>query len=507
MTEGETLVVYADFNCPFCYLLNEHLLALGIEKQVQWRSIEHEPEASFFQVDGRVVQNLEDEVLRVRQRAPQLLISLPSARANTRLATHLIIAANRQDSARAILLRGLIYRAYWIEGRDISNPEILLELALLCGFTALADSIDDQVHSIAEQWFTAWDQGRFDRRIPSLQRLPSEQQFLGLPSLQQLQQFYELGQVSTDQESPLVCIPEPRQTLLVADADADADYCRAIETTFSDRYDVISVCSSAQVVAACVQSTRPDLVLMNVELNPGCGFEACRELKSNEHTQPIAVLLFTEHYREDAEIKGLEYGASDFLCKSVSTVILGARVKTHLQLARLTATLETRANFDSLTGLYNRREFEHILEVEWRRACRNSTPLSIMFMDIDYFKHYNDSYGHLAGDDCLRKVGSALKASLCRSGEFVARYGGEEFVAILPNSEGSKVQECAERILTQVERLHIPHRSSEVKQEVTLSIGIATEVPALGESPQELLGLADKHLYQAKSEGRNRMAY
>lgn len=284
-------------------------------------------------------------------------------------------------------------------------------------------------------------------------------------------------------------------------------YCRDAEASFSDRYDVITVQSGSQVISVCDQSTRPDLVLMNVELNPGCGFELCRELKSHEHTQPIPVLLMTENYSEDSEIKGLEYGASDFLCKSVSGVILGARIKTHLQLARLTAALETKANFDSLTGLHNRREFEHTLEVEWRRACRNGTPLSIMFMDIDYFKHYNDSYGHLAGDDCLRKVGKALKASLCRSGEFVARYGGEEFVAILPNSEGSKVHECAERILSQVERLHIPHRSSEVKQEVTLSIGIATEVPALGESPHDLLGLADKHLYQAKSAGRNRMAY
>lgn len=504
MTDRETLVVYADFNCPFCYLLNEYLLELGLEKQVQWRSIEHEPEASFFHVDGCVVQTLEDEVLRVRQRAPHLLISLPSGRVNTRMATRLIIAANGQDPARAILLRGLIYRVYWIEGRDISNPEILRELALLCGFTALEDSINDQ-QVIAGRWFQAWDQGGFDRRIPAMQRLPSKRQFLGLPSLEQLQQFYQQGCVNCDQKSALVCMPERRQTLLIVDS--DPGYCRDMEVTFSDRYDVISAHTSSAVIAACVQSARPDLVLMNVEFSSNCGFEVCRELKSSEHTQPIPVLLMTENYSEEAEIRGLEYGASDFLCKSVSAVILGARIKTHLQLARLTYALEAKANFDSLTGLYNRREFEHILEVEWRRACRNGTPLSIMFMDIDYFKHYNDSYGHLAGDDCLRKIGTALKASLCRSGEFVARYGGEEFVAILPNSEGNNVQACAERILTQIEGLHIPHRASDVKQEVTLSIGIATEVPALGESPFDLLGLADKHLYQAKAAGRNRMAY
>ena len=505
MTQGQKLVVYGDFNCPFCYVLNEQLSELGIEKQVEWRSFEHEPEASFFQVDGRIIHDLEDEVLRVRQRAPSLLISLPPGRVNTRLATYLIIAANRQDASRAVLLRGLIYRAYWIEGRDISSADVLHELALLCGFTSLADNLDSQIEATAKRWFELWNQGPFDRRIPSMQRLPSEQQFLGLPSLDQLQEFYEQGSDLIQQESVLVCMPERRQTLLIVDK--DPQYCRDTEAHFSDRYNVITVQSSSQVTSVCGASSRPDLILMTVDLSPACGFELCRELKTNEHTQSIPVLLITENYSEDAEIKGLEFGASDFLCKSVSGVILGARIKTHLQLARLTAALETKANFDSLTGLYNRREFEHTLEVEWRRACRNGTPLSIMFMDIDYFKHFNDTYGHLAGDDCLRKIARALKASLCRSGEFVARYGGEEFVAILPDSEGKNVQQCANRILHHVENLHIPHRSSEIKPEVTLSIGIATEVPTLGESPHQLLGLADEYLYKAKSAGRNRVAY
>jgi len=302
-----------------------------------------------------------------------------------------------------------------------------------------------------------------------------------------------------------VCVPDRRQRLLVVDQ--DVAYCLCLEDYFADRYDVIAVQQCSQVKVICAASPRPDLILLNVNINQGCGFEVCRDLKSDKYTQPIPILLLTKNYTEADEIKGLDYGASDFLCQSVSNIILSARIKTHLQLARLTAALETKASFDSLTGLYNRREFERTLEVEWRRACRNSTPLSIMFMDIDFFKNFNDSYGHLAGDDCLRKVGRALNACLCRSGEFVARYGGEEFVAILPDSEGDKVKQCATRILRQIENLHIAHRSSEINPQITLSIGVATEVPALGQSPHKLLELADQHLYQAKSEGRNRVVY
>jgi len=506
MAQGEQLIVYGDFNCPFCYVLNEQLSQLGLERDVEWRSIEHEPEASFFRVDSCVIRDLEDEVLRVRQRAPEMPISLPPGRVNTRLATRLIINAMRRDPIRAVLLRGLIYRAYWIEGRDISSSQVLHELVVLCGLSIHDEEVDNaDVDSIAQRWYDSWNNGPFDRRIPSLQRLPSEQQLLGLPLAEQLQAFYDRGFDSPEQETALVCMPDRRQRLLIVDQ--DLEYCLRIEDYFADRYDVISVQQCSQVKATCAASSRPDLILMNVNLNHGCGFEVCRDLKSDEYTQPIPILLLTKNYTEADEIKGLDYGASDFLCQSVSNIILSARIKTHLQLARLTSALETKASFDSLTGLYNRREFEHNLELEWRRACRNSTPLSIMFMDVDFFKNFNDTYGHLAGDDCLRKVGRALKTCLCRSGEFVARYGGEEFVAILPNSEGDKVQQCATRILHQIESLRIPHQTSEINSAVTLSIGIATEVPVLGESPYHLLGLADQHLYQAKSEGRNRIVY
>jgi len=506
MAQGEQLVVYGDFNCPFCYVLNEQLSQLGLERDVEWRPIEHEPDASFFRIDSRVVRDIEDEVLRVRQRAPEMPISLPSGRVNTRLATRLIITATRRDPIRAVLLRGLIYRAYWIEGRDISSSQVLHELVVLCGLSIRDEELDmADVESIAQHWYDCWNNGSFDRRIPSLQRLPSEQQFLGLPSAEQLQAFYDRGFDSPEQETALVCVPDRRQRLLVVDQ--DVAYCLCLEDYFADRYDVIAVQQCSQVKVICAASPRPDLILLNVNINQSCGFEVCRDLKSDKYTQPIPILLLTKNYTEADEIKGLDYGASDFLCQSVSNIILSARIKTHLQLARLTAALETKASFDSLTGLYNRREFERTLEVEWRRACRNSTPLSIMFMDIDFFKNFNDSYGHLAGDDCLRKVGRALNACLCRSGEFVARYGGEEFVAILPDSEGDKVKQCATRILRQIENLHIAHRSSEINPQITLSIGVATEVPALGQSPHKLLELADQHLYQAKSEGRNRVVY
>jgi two-component system chemotaxis family response regulator WspR len=173
------------------------------------------------------------------------------------------------------------------------------------------------------------------------------------------------------------------------------------------------------------------------------------------------------------------------------------------ELARSNSELQRLSSMDGLTSLANRRQFDKTLETEWARAIRGGLPLSLIFADIDFFKRYNDHYGHQNGDDCLRQVAGALQKTIHRPADLVSRYGGEEFVMILPETTDEGALAVAEKVLATVAALKIPHANSEAAGHVTLSIGVATLCPKEGAQPQELIEMADKMLYRAKERGRN----
>jgi len=501
MTPAVQIAIYADFNCPFCYVLNERLLSLGLEQPLDWRTIEHAPRASFHMTDRSSKDELADEVRRVRLRAPEVIISLPEGRANTAHAINTMAKAVAIDPARAAGLRGLIYRAYWIEGKDIGHPNVLAELVQLSGFGDILTAPERPEK--VQQWQRAWDEGPFDQRIPCLENTETHQVFLGLPSQDQFQMFY-LQRSLVELETNDVCTKDRRPQILIADPSATA--AEALSDTLSASFQVTLSGNGQDVLNLCQNGSAPDLILMHQDLPFIDGFNACQRLKSHDKTRNIPVLLMANEYCENNEIRALALGAADYLKTSISNVILSARINTHIQLKRLTEALEIRANYDSLTGLHNRREFENLLEQEWRRSCRSHTPLSILFIDIDYFKRYNDTYGHLAGDQCLRDIAQSLQQTLSRSGEFVARYGGEEFVALLPQTSSEAAYEGACRVLQRIHELAIPHSQSDIDQVVSLSIGVATQIPELDDSPQKLLEAADQQLYQVKHQGRNNVA-
>ena len=168
--------------------------------------------------------------------------------------------------------------------------------------------------------------------------------------------------------------------------------------------------------------------------------------------------------------------------------------------------LERLTNVDGLTGLSNRRYFNEYIEAEWKRAVRSSKPLSILMIDVDHFKLYNDTYGHLAGDDVLRKVALTLRESCKRSTDLAARYGGEEFAITLPETPSTEIQRLGEEICQAVEALSLPHSASSTAKCVTISVGGATTIPQQGEGFSQLVDAADKALYEAKRAGRNRAA-
>ena len=205
------------------------------------------------------------------------------------------------------------------------------------------------------------------------------------------------------------------------------------------------------------------------------------------------------------EERGLELGAVDYITKPVNPPIVKARVRNHMELKKYKDKLERIAAEDVLTGLATRRRFEDALQSEWRRCRRHQAPLTIAMMDIDFFKPFNDNYGHGAGDDCLRKVGNVLGKQVKRAADLVARYGGEEFVCVMPETDLAGGVAFGHALRQAVLDLNLTHEHSQVSGQVTMSVGVSSVVPTEDMDPTDLVRSADKQLYKAKENGRNRV--
>ncbi len=249
----------------------------------------------------------------------------------------------------------------------------------------------------------------------------------------------------------------------------------------------------------------PDLVLLDIMMPGMNGYEVCQKLKADKQTQNIPVIFITAMSQEEDETKGLELGAVDYITKPFSLPIVKIRVKTHLELKRHRDMLEHLSMLDGLTGIPNRRRFDECFEMEWKRAEREASFLSLIMIDIDHFKHFNDYYGHQAGDDCLKMVAHTLANSVKRAADCVARYGGEEFACILPGTDVQGAVQVGEAMRKNIEELKIAHASSQVAEHVTISLGSASIIPSRKKSQFSLLEAADRNLYKAKETGRNRL--
>lgn len=275
----------------------------------------------------------------------------------------------------------------------------------------------------------------------------------------------------------------------------------------------------------------PQLILLDV-LMPGIdGFETCRRLKADAITKDIPVIFMTALTNTEDKVKGFEVGAVDYVSKPIQQEELLARITTHLRIQALKQQLQKQnqqlqqqtlelkhakesaesayqeiqrlANLDSLTQVANRRRFDEHLSGEWRRLMREQAPLSLILCDIDYFKRYNDYYGHQAGDACLQKIAQAMEHAVKRPADLVARYGGEEFAIVLPNTDTEGAVKIAEQIWFKIKMLKLPHAKSDVSTCVTLSLGISSQVPHPESQVESLIASADRALYAAKQRGRN----
>lgn len=252
------------------------------------------------------------------------------------------------------------------------------------------------------------------------------------------------------------------------------------------------------------QKMRPDLILLDVVMPEMDGYEVCSLLKQSKYTDMIPVIFVTALDNAEDEEKGLELGAIDYIIKPFHPPIVRMRIRNHLELVRYRNKLKLLSTTDGLTGIANRRRFDDQLQKEWGRAHREQEPLSIIFIDIDRFKNYNDYYGHLQGDECLRHVAQAIQSSHIRETDVVARYGGEEFACILPNTNLQGAEEFANKLASAIEVLNIRHEKNGEYENVTVSMGISCTTPTDNSSIDDFLVFVDGCLYEAKEAGRNR---
>lgn len=268
-------------------------------------------------------------------------------------------------------------------------------------------------------------------------------------------------------------------------------------------YEVLAA-TDANVGLEIAKAELPDIILLDVVMPNSSGFDVCRKLKNDDRTKDIPVIFSTAKNSEADELQGLKLGAVDYVHKPFSMPLLSARLTSHVNLKKKADLLERLVSVDGVTEIHNRRYFDRMYEKEWRRAERAKLPMSICFVDIDFFKQYNDTYGHGAGDKCLYRVAQNLKQHIRREGDFVARYGGEEFVCVWIGAEADDAIQLAQNLRYGVASLYIPHRMSECAPHVTISMGVASTHPSQQDhSPESLLKLADERLYQAKNLGRN----
>jgi len=296
------------------------------------------------------------------------------------------------------------------------------------------------------------------------------------------------------------CAGADRQTILVID-DQPLNI-RAVYQTLSGDCDVLMATNGEAGVAACREQL-PDLVLLDLLMPGMSGIEVAQRLKADPATSAIPLLFVTASTDIDEESRCWEAGAVDFVTKPFNPITLRRRVAVHLALKRQAELLQKMAYFDGLTDIPNRRYFNERFATEVARAQRQDEPLVLMLADIDFFKRYNDHYGHQAGDAALRQVAGAIRRALKRPVDFVARYGGEEFVLLAPGAAGTVAEAMAEAIRREVHALELPHDASNAAAIVTVSVGVVCVQGRHRLDMDQLLGKADEQLYLAKAAGRD----
>lgn len=286
-------------------------------------------------------------------------------------------------------------------------------------------------------------------------------------------------------------------------------------------------CQDPSQAVITAEKVGPTVILLDITMPGTDGLTICKFFRANPSTCDIPVIMLSSNDDPATKAASFAAGAHDYMVKLPDSLELIARLRYHsasyinklqrddayralrasqMRLKELNMQLLKLANIDGLTGIANRRHFDQRLGEEWYRALRNRQPLTLIMFDIDWFKKYNDRFGHLDGDLCLQRVARCAQEIICRPADSLARYGGEEFIVLLPETDSSGGLMVTEKLRAGVENLHLPHPDSTVSPFVTISVGVITVVPTADSTPEASLRLVDEALYRAKDAGRNRVS-
>ena len=331
--------------------------------------------------------------------------------------------------------------------------------------------------------------------------------------------------MNTITKPPNMFFPDTNAAMVLL-IDDQAMIGEAIRRILLDKPDIdFHFCSDPAEALVVAEQIRPTVILQDLVMPSMDGLAMVQRFRSQAVTRNVPIIVLST--REDPKVKAEAFaaGANDYLVKLPDEIELVARLRYHSkaylaliqrdqafqalhksqqQLMEMNIQLQRLMNMDGLTGLNNRRHFDEYATVEWFRAIREKSTLSILMIDVDQFKNYNDTYGHLAGDDALKSIAQAIQQSVHRPADLAARFGGEEFVVILPSTPLAGAQLVGENIRRSIEELHIPHTGSSVADHATVSVGGAFRIPTADDSLVALIGSADSALYEAKKQGRNR---
>lgn len=267
----------------------------------------------------------------------------------------------------------------------------------------------------------------------------------------------------------------------------------------------IKIAKSGQRALEIAKSKeKPDLILLDIEMPQMSGYDVCKILKSSSETRNIPIIFVTAKNDTMDEEYGLNLGAIDYIKKPFHPAIIKIRVKNHMDLKLKSDKLEELSMIDSLTNIPNRRFFNENFEKKYREILRDKKSLALIMIDVDFFKLYNDNYGHWQGDECLRKVAQTLRKNLKRPTDTVSRYGGEEFVVLLKDIDSDGAKKVVQSLIDAVANLKIEHKYSTVSEFVTISAGLSIKESDEDISKEDFLKIADDELYRAKESGRNK---
>lgn len=257
-----------------------------------------------------------------------------------------------------------------------------------------------------------------------------------------------------------------------------------------------------------VSTNRPHLILMDIEMPGLSGFDTCKAIRGFLQEDWIPIIYLSAHQQDKNLLEGFASGGDAYLTKPVQPLVLQAIVKAMLRIVTIqeelmstNKKLEEMAHYDVLTKVMNRRGFDNMFDRMWKHHRRLNIPMTLAIIDVDYFKKFNDGYGHIEGDKCLRRMGEALNHTLLRPIDIAARYGGEEFALLLPGTNAQDAITVIERLQTTIHNMQIPHHLSGVSDVITVSIGYADST--LCDNQEEFIIRVDKALYTAKNNGRN----